>query len=348
LGSFCSAIELRPLVLSACHDDAAPVNVFHSRLTLGDFAALLCHVSCNPIAIAGPLSMSTPAAPATTAIGEAPPKAVQDHQLAYRHRLSTRIWHWVNALTVFVLLMSGLMIFNAHPRLYWGQYGANFDTAWLQIGSTPTDGFVQLGEQRITTTGLLGRWTDGEGRVQTRAFPGWATIPSSYSLSGARRWHFAFTWVLVVGLVGFWLRSLTNRHIQRDLAPRPNELAPRHIFQSIKEHALLRHPTGEEALRYNILQKLSYVGVIFVLLPLMILSGLGMSPGVDAAWPWIVDLLGGRQSARSIHFITAMLLLLFIIVHLTMVVLAGPWNEVRSMVTGYFRVPPDKRQEAEQ
>jgi thiosulfate reductase cytochrome b subunit len=267
--------------------------------------------------------------------------APDDRPLVYRHRRSTRIWHWVNALAVFVMLMSGLMIFNAHPRLYWGQYGANFDTPWLVIGSTRDEGFVEVGGLRVTTTGVLGRWTDGEGRVQTRAFPGWATIPSTYSLSGARRWHFAFAWVLALGLLGFWLRGLANRHVQRDLAPRAGELAPRHVLRSIKEHALLRHPTGEAALRYNILQKLSYVGVIFVLLPLMILSGLGMSPGVDAAWPWVVDLLGGRQSARSIHFIAAMLLLLFIIVHLTMVVLAGPLNEIRSMVTGYFRVPPD-------
>ena len=101
-------------------------------------------------------------------------------------------------------------------------------------------------------------------------------------------------------------------------------------------------PTGDAALRYNILQKLSYVGVIFVLLPLMVLTGLTMSPAMDAAWPWLLDLFGGRQSARSIHFICAALLLGFILVHLMMVLLAGPINEIRSMITGRFRVPPDR------
>src|ERR1700742_4356036 len=89
--------------------------------------------------------------------------AARGGDLVYRHRLPTRIWHWVNAVTVIVMLMSGLMIFNAHPRLYWGQYGANFDKAWLYIGSTQTEGFLRIGNARIETTGVLGRWKDGDG-----------------------------------------------------------------------------------------------------------------------------------------------------------------------------------------
>src|SRR3954463_12537310 len=153
-----------------------------------------------------------------------------DAALVKRHRLSTRLWHWVNALTVFLMLMSGLMIFNAHPRLYWGKYGANFDRPWLMIGSTPTTGYLQLGSLRINTTGVLGRWKDGAGQVQTRAFPHWATIPSSYNLAAGRRWHLAFAWLLVTGLVAFLIASLINRHAARDLAPTRDELAPRHIW----------------------------------------------------------------------------------------------------------------------
>src|SRR3982751_4626709 len=231
-------------------------------------------------------------------------------EIIRRHKLPTRIWHWVNALTVFVMLMSGLMIFNAHPRLYWGQYGANFDHPWLQFGRRP--------------------------------IPGWATIPSTYDLASARRWHLAFAWVLVTGLVLFLLVSLWNRHVSRDLAPTRKELSPGHVWHDIREHARLRFPTGDAALRYNILQKISYVSVIFVLLPLMLLTGLAMSPAMDASWPWLLDVFGGRQSARSIHFICAMLLLAFIIVHLVMVVLAGPINEIRSMITGRFRVPRER------
>ena len=148
--------------------------------------------------------------------------------------------------------------------------------------------------------------------------------------------------MLVIGGLAYWLLSFLNRHIQRDLAPRRAELSPRHIWHDIKNHARLHFPTGEAATRYNILQKLSYLAVLFGMLPLLVLSGLGMSPGVDAAWPWIVDLFGGRQSARSIHFIFAALIALFILVHLLMVVLAGPFNEVRSMITGRYRLPKEK------
>ena len=233
---------------------------------------------------------------------------------AYRHRLPTRLWHWVNAITVFVMIMSGLMILNAHPRLYWGEYGANFDHAWIDFGRRP--------------------------------FPGWATIPSRYNLAAGRIWHLAFAWLLVIGLVGFLLTSLWNRHVQRDLLPDRAELRPRHIWEDIKEHARLRFPTGEAALRYNTLQKISYAAVIFLFLPLMILTGLAMSPSIDAAWPWLPDLFGGRPSARSVHFIVAAAILGFIIVHLIMVVLAGPVNEIWSMISGRFRIPADRSSRA--
>jgi Ni/Fe-hydrogenase b-type cytochrome subunit len=230
-----------------------------------------------------------------------------------RHRLSTRIWHWINAVTLTVMLMSGLMIFNAHPRLYWGEYGANFDHAWLEIG-TPT-----------------------------RAFPGWATIPSHYSLADARLWHFAFAWVLAVGLLIYLLWSLANGHLRRDIHITRAQWRPRHIWHDVKQHARLRFPTGAAALRYNVLQKIAYAGVLFGLLPLVIVTGLAMSPGMDAAWPFLTEIWGGRQSARSLHFIAAFCLVAFFVVHIVMVVLAGPVNEVRAMITGWYRLPRTKR-----
>lgn len=265
-----------------------------------------------------------------------------DRRLVFRHRLSTRIWHWANALTVFIMLMSGLMIFNAHPRLYWGEYGANADHAWLEIGSSGDRGMMIIGPVAIDTTGVLGRWTDGEGNVQRRAFPGWATIPSHYSLAAARRWHLAFAWLLVLGGLAYWGWSFGNRHIQRDLAPRGTELTARHIWQDIKNHASFRFPRGEAASRYNVLQKLAYLAVLFGLLPFMVLSGLAMSPGMNAAWPWLTDIFAGRQSARSMHFIGAALIVAFILIHLLMVVLAGPLNEIRSMITGRYRITEDR------
>jgi len=263
--------------------------------------------------------------------------------IVVRHRRSTRLWHWVNAFTIFVMLMSGLMIFNAHPRLYWGEYGANYDRAWLQIGSSGDRGLLRVGDRHFDTTGLLGLWRDPAGAVQRRAFPWWATIPSSYSLADGRRWHFFFAWVLVITALVYGVISLANRHFQRDLLPRRGELDPRTIWHDIRDHARLRFPTGAAALRYNILQKLTYLSVLLILLPITVLTGLTMSPGINAAWPWLLDLFGGRQSARSIHFLCALGFVLFTLVHIVMVILAGPINEIRSMVTGRFRVPPERR-----
>ncbi|MEZ5499491.1 MAG: cytochrome b/b6 domain-containing protein [Steroidobacteraceae bacterium] len=264
-------------------------------------------------------------------------------ELAKRHRRSTRLWHWLNAFAVVILLMSGLTIFNAHPRLYWGQFGANQDAAFLEISSSPTSGNLRIGDWRIETTGLLGNWRDSDGNVQRRAFPGWATIPSRYNLALARRWHIFFAWLLGISLAAYLAWSLANRHMIRDLSPRASELHPRHLWHDIKQHALLRFPTGAAALRYNILQKLAYLAVLVLLLPVLVLTGMTMSPGLNAAWPWLLDVFGGRQSARSLHFMGALLMVLFVVVHLLMVLLAGPFNEIRSMITGNYRLPKERK-----
>ncbi len=266
--------------------------------------------------------------------------------LVKRHRLSTRLWHWLNLVTLGVMMMSGLMIFNAHPRLYWGQYGANADHAWFEIGSTANTGFIVAGPLRIETTGVLGRWSQ-DGQVQRRAFPHWITIPSRYNLADARLWHLAFAWVLGLSLLLYMIASLWNRHFQRDLTISRAEIRPSHVWGDIKDHARLRFPTGEAALRYNILQKLSYGLVLFLLLPLIIFTGLAMSPAMDSGWPWLLDIFGGRQSARSLHFIAMVGLVVFFVVHVAMVVLAGPINEMRSMISGWYRLP-GKRAEGEE
>lgn len=225
-----------------------------------------------------------------------------------RHRWPVRLWHWTNAGLLYILFTSGLGIFNAHPRLYWGQYGANFDQPWLKL----------------------------------ERFGKWITLPAHYDLAMSRHWHLAAAPVFAFALLAYMLWALLGRHIARDLAFRKGELAPRHVWQDILDHARLRFPTGQAALRYNVLQKASYIAVIFVALPLIILTGLTMSPGMNAAWPWLVDLFGGRQSARSIHFITAFALVAFFLVHLTMVLLAGPANELRSIITGRYRLPEER------
>ncbi|MBB4616632.1 cytochrome b/b6 domain-containing protein [Sphingomonas abaci] len=233
--------------------------------------------------------------------GETPPPGTPIH----RHRLATRLWHWVNAVAVIILLGSGLGISNAHPRLYWGRYGANFDPAWLQLPR----------------------------------FPAWITIPASYNLAISRRWHLFFALVLGFGLLAHLLWSLANRHIQRDLRVRRSDVTPAHLWADLRAHWNFRFHDPERPRAYNAFQKLSYVAILFVALPLAILTGLALSPAMDAAWPWLLDLFGGRQSARSIHFLAATGIALFTIVHLALVILAGPVNEVRSMLTGWWRVP---------
>lgn len=227
-----------------------------------------------------------------------------------KHRLSTRLWHWTNAVIVFVMIGSGLMILNAHPQLYWGQYGANFDQPWFRVA-----------------------WIFEGGRV-----PGWLTIPSNYNLALARRWHLSFALLLGFALLAYMVVSLVNGHVRRKLSPRREELTASHLRHDIREHLALRFHDPERPGAYNILQKLAYILLIFVLLPLVILTGLTMSPGMNAAAPWLLDLFGGRQSARSLHFIATIGIIGFIIVHLALVILTGPIGEVRSMITGKSRV----------
>ncbi|MDQ0133924.1 thiosulfate reductase cytochrome b subunit [Neorhizobium galegae] len=237
--------------------------------------------------------------------------------------------------------MSGLQIFNAHPELYWGHYGANGDPAVLTIGSDDEGGnpggFVRIAGLEIPTTGVLGV-SQVDGQQASRAFPSWATIPSFQDLAAGRRWHFFFAWLFVINGIVYLGFSVLSGHFRKNLAPKPHELSPRHLGREILDHARLRFPEGEEAKHYNALQKLTYLAVIVILLPLMVLTGLTMSPGVDAAFPALVEIFGGRQSARTIHFITASGLVIFVIVHVAMVVLSGTWNNIRSMITGRYAI----------
>ena len=258
-----------------------------------------------------------------------------------RHSIITRFTHWLNVLCLSFLLLSGLQIFNAHPELYWGQYGADGDPAFLTIGADDAGdkphGFVRIAGLKFPTTGVLGV-SNVDGEPTKRAFPEWITIPSFQDLALGRRWHFFFAWLFVINGLLYLGFSLLSGHLRRDLAPKAEELSPRHLGQEVLDHARLRFPKGEKARHYNSLQKLTYLAVIVVLLPLMVLTGLTMSPGLDAAVPVLVEIFGGRQSARTIHFITASGLVLFVVVHVAMVILSGTWNNIRSMITGRYAI----------
>ena len=262
----------------------------------------------------------------------------------HRHSLLVRVTHWINALALVLLLMSGFNIFNAHPSLYLGKQ-STFDRpalamTYVQRPDKSYAGVVRVGGAEITTTGLFGL-SRRDGRLEARGFPSWATIPAYGDLATARHWHFFFAWVLALNGLVYAAHGLLTRHVQRDLWTPPLEL--RKIPAEIWHHLRLRFPTGEAARSYNVLQRLSYFGVVFVLGPLVILTGLSMSPGVNAALGNILpELFGGRQTARAIHFTCAALFVLFIIVHLVMVLLSGVSNNLRSMITGRYVLPRPK------
>src|SRR5215470_9781560 len=261
--------------------------------------------------------------------------------LYYRHTLPVRVMHWINVLALTILLLSGLNIFSAHPALYWGKSSYTGHGPVFQIGAREDDAGNPVGVTRIfghdfVTTGLLGVSKGADGDLAERTFPSWLTIPGNRWLSMARRWHFFFAWVFVINGLCYLAYSIASRHVARDLAPDRADL--RSIGRSIVEHLRFKHPTGEAAKRYNVLQKLTYLLVIFVLLPLVILMGFAMSPWLDALLPGWVDLFGGRQAARTIHFIVAWLIVAFVLIHVFEVIVAGFWNELRSMITGRYRV----------
>jgi thiosulfate reductase cytochrome b subunit len=259
----------------------------------------------------------------------------------YRHPLPVRIMHWTNAVCLAILLMSGLNIFNAHPALYLGKSSYRGVPPIVEMRGQEDDEGEISGVTRIlghdfTTTGFLGASRDADGELTERGFPSWLTLPSNQWLAMARRWHFFFAWLLVVNGIAFVAYSIVSRHLQHDLLPTRQDW--RSTGRSIIDHLHFRHPTGEAARYYNVLQKLTYLLVIFFFLPLMILMGLGMSPAMDAVYPGWVDIFFGRQSIRTIHFVVAWTLVLFVCVHVFEVIITGLWNNLRSMITGYYRI----------
>jgi len=234
-----------------------------------------------------------------------PDRPLPDGRVAiWRHPLPVRVTHWVNAICVLILAMTGLNILKAHPYLYWG-LASTFADPWLSFPNIPD----------------------------------WATIPTTRNLAVARNWHFFFAWLFVINGLIYLAYALISGRVRRLMEPSREEL--KHIPQSVVEHAKLHFPEGEEARTYNVIQKLTYLVVLLFLLPLMLGTGLAMSPGMNAVLPDLLHLFGGRQSARTLHFIAAAGIGLFAVVHVLLVFLSGPWNNLRAMTTGWFFIRPD-------
>jgi thiosulfate reductase cytochrome b subunit len=260
-------------------------------------------------------------------------------KLVHRHSAAVRLSHWLNALCIVILFMSGLQIFNAHPALYWGK-SSDFDHPILSLTAEQTQsgdykGITQIGAHRFNTTGVLGA-SEVDGMLTPRGFPAWITLPGPQWLAMGRQWHFAFAWMFAINGLLFVGWALWRGHARHDLLPTRTDL--KHLPREVVDHLKLKFPRGEAARHYNALQKLAYVVVIFGLGPLVLLTGLTMSPTMDAAFPQLLWVFGGRQSARTIHFICAFSFFGFFLVHIAMVILSGTWNNLRSMITGRYAI----------
>ncbi len=207
----------------------------------------------------------------------------------------------MNAAAFIVLIVSGGAILLALPRLFWGETGALGAPAWLEL-----------------------------------------PLPVNLEQTGwGRNLHFLAAWILVINGIAYLVLTLASGHLRQVLLPDRDQLTADHLAGEIGDHLRLKKARGREALRYNALQKFAYLGVMLILFPLMVLTGLTMSPGVTAAYPELFTLFGGRQSARTIHFLVASLLILFLLVHVMQVFVGGAGNLTRSMITGWFTIPSE-------
>lgn len=230
--------------------------------------------------------------------------------LVWRHPFWVRATHWLNVCAVVILLMSGANILAAHPHLYWG------------LKSTFADPWVSLG-----------------------TIPDWIMIPQRRNLAEARQWHLTFAWIFVLNGLIYLAFLLITRRLTRRLWPTGADV--RDIGHSVVEHARLRFPKDDRARVYNVLQKLTYLLMVLVVLPMMLVTGLSMSPGFNPVGGVLLDLMGGRQSARTLHFLSASAIVIFIVIHVGLVIWTGLFNNMRAMITGWFTIEPGRDREPE-
>jgi thiosulfate reductase cytochrome b subunit len=258
--------------------------------------------------------------------------------LVYRHSLGMRFSHALGALAFFVLVLSGLQIFNAAPYLDASDksdparrvlsIGAYQDAAGKPVGQ------VEIGPLHITTTHVLGYTDAGDGTEGPRAFPAWITLPGSQSLADGRRWHLFFGWFLTIAGAIYFIAGV-RRHDLGLIVLRPSDI-PKLLPMQLYYLRLRKDPPPYG--KYNPLQKLAYTLVLFVFSPMIVISGLILSPGIDAMLGPFVVILGGRQFARLWHFIFTIALTGFFVTHMILVFSTGAFNNLRSIVTGKYRL----------
>jgi thiosulfate reductase cytochrome b subunit len=268
--------------------------------------------------------------------------ATSPPKIDYRHPWPVRLWHWTNALACIALLVTGALIFDIHPHLYWGDDGHEGMPAFLSLTSTGMSGTVprtdlQIGSRHWDTTGILGKvLDDGDSGQYLLAFG----APDDWQFGATRGWHFLFAWVLGLSVPLYGSYLLWSRRLRAVWLPSRSELGLRSLASDLWQHLRLRRRRGEASRRYNVLQKLTYLAVLGLLMPLIVLTGFAMSNAMTAAFPHLLTVFGGRHSARSLHFLAALLMALFIVVHVLQVFVGGFSNLMRSMITGRYAVEP--------
>jgi thiosulfate reductase cytochrome b subunit len=230
-----------------------------------------------------------------------------------RHAALVRITHWITTLCFFALLITGGEIVISHPRFYWGETGTILTKPLFKIPIPSSRSLVPTGYGYV--------------------------LPDQNGWS--RALHFQSAWIAVLTGLLYVMYGLFSGHFRRDLLPAKADLSWRRFSSSIANHLLFKRPHEAEAWSYNLPQRLTYLFVIFVLFPLVIWTGLAMSPAFDSAFPATVLLLGGRQTARTLHFFISIALLLFLLVHVGMVCLAGFRSRMRAMITGRTDPPTE-------
>jgi thiosulfate reductase cytochrome b subunit len=244
-------------------------------------------------------------------VASAVPTSVPDKTVTSRHSALVRVTHWITALCFLALLVSGGEIVISHPRFYWGEVGNDL---------TPTLFKLHIpASRKLVPTGY------------------------GYLLPDANGWgrylHFQAAWVVILTGLLYAIFGFVSGHFRKSLLPRRDDLSWRAFSAAIASHLRFARPSEAEAYSYNLLQRLAYLFVIFVLFPLVIWTGLAMSPAFVSAFPATVNVLGGQQSARTLHFFVSLSLVLFLLVHVGMVWLAGFTNRMRAMITGRVAAP---------
>ena len=231
----------------------------------------------------------------------------------YRHTVNARICHWVMVISFFYLLYSGIMIFLHFPELYWGKVGFQGYPAIFRLEDWGISWELaeELGDRR---------W--------------------------GRNYHYMFAWIFVINGLIYLLWNGWQKKFHRKMLPNKNQLSAANLKAEFLRHIKFKTAKGEAAKNYNVLQKISYLIVLFLLFPFMIISGFAQMPAFTAISPELIDLFGGRQTARTLHVICSLLLVVFVVVHLVEMIIAGALNQLRAMIIGKYEIHSEKTEES--